>query len=179
MPLKLNVGLSKKLGLPDYGSLGASCHVEVELEAALLQHDLEAFHRHVRGAFVACRQAVNDELARHVDGPAVAEGKGQRPAPASPAATAADRPARNESARNESTSANGHRASEKQLDYAQMLARQIEGLGVRRLEPLARKLYGKPLAELTGLDASGLIDTLKAVKAGQIDLEAALGGAGT
>ena len=64
MPLQLNVGLSRKVGLPDYGSLGASCHVEVELDASLLREDPTGFQRHVRHAFQLCRDAVDSELER-------------------------------------------------------------------------------------------------------------------
>ncbi len=64
MPLRLNVGVSRKVGLPDYGSVGASCNVEVEVDSTLIDHDLDAFHARVRGVYVAAHQAVHDELAR-------------------------------------------------------------------------------------------------------------------
>ena len=64
MPLKLNVGVSRKVGLPDYGSVGATCNVEVELDGSLLKGDLEASHAQVRHAYGAAHQAVHDELAR-------------------------------------------------------------------------------------------------------------------
>ena len=64
MPLKVCVGLTKKEGLPNFSSMGANCHVEVELDNGLLCDDLESLHRHIRDAYVACAQAVNDELTR-------------------------------------------------------------------------------------------------------------------
>jgi hypothetical protein len=65
MPLKLNVGLSKKIGLPRFGSLGASCHLEFELPVHQLERDPTGFHSQIAETFAACRQAVEEELARH------------------------------------------------------------------------------------------------------------------
>ena len=64
MPLRLNVGVSRKVGLPDYCSVGASCNVEIELSQELLDHDLQTFQDRIRTAYVAAHQAVHDELAR-------------------------------------------------------------------------------------------------------------------
>ncbi len=63
MSLKLNLGLSKKVGLPDYGSLGASCHVEFEADPSLLFHDRTGFQAQVRDAYAACQEAVQEQLA--------------------------------------------------------------------------------------------------------------------
>lgn len=72
MPLRLQVGLQQKVGLPDYGSLGASCHVELELDGQLMARSPDAFQAEVGRAFDACRQAVQTELAR--SRPAAANG---------------------------------------------------------------------------------------------------------
>jgi hypothetical protein len=62
--LRLNLGVARKVGLPDFSSVGASCNLELELDAGLLERDLDAFHARVREAYVAAHQAVHDELAR-------------------------------------------------------------------------------------------------------------------
>jgi len=174
VPMKLNLGLSRKLGQPDYGSVGASCHVEVELDGGLLQHDLDAFHRHVRNTYVACAQAVNDELARQQSQAAAGNGTNHSQ-PTAPSTAHHSSPRFGNDGRN----GNGPAASQKQLDYLNQLARQIKGLGVRRLEDLSQRMFAKPVAGLSGLDASGLIDMLKAIKAGEVNLDDALNGAAT
>jgi hypothetical protein len=64
MPLKLNVGVSRKIGLPDYGSAGASLNLELELEASLLETDLDGFHRRVQAAYREAQRALAAEIAR-------------------------------------------------------------------------------------------------------------------
>jgi len=161
MPLTLNVGLSKKIGQPDYGSLAASCHVEVELDQSLIFQDLEEFHASVSSIFAACRQAVADELARQQI-PGAEPGK-------------SGRRSRSGAADQGRSAASGYRAaSQKQLDYAQQLAGQIEGLGVAGLEAMADQMYQKALADLSSYEASRLIDSLKEIKAGRIEAAAML-----
>jgi len=79
MPLTLNVGVSKKRGLPNYGSVGATCNVAVELDAALLTSDQGGFQRQVRNAYAACARAVNEELARHGDDSHASSDAGRSP----------------------------------------------------------------------------------------------------
>lgn len=172
MPMKISVGLAQKVGLPDYGSLGASCHVELEVEQALLTN-VEAFRQRVDEAFGACRGAVAAELAGHR---ALATAGDFNHAASSPPAAAM--PANGNVNGNGNGSSNGHAASEKQMAYLRQLAKQVEGLGLRRLETLGQKMFGKPLAAISSFEASSLIDTIKSLKAGRIDLEAVLAGEG-
>ncbi|HEV2972723.1 MAG TPA: hypothetical protein VGY55_22335 [Pirellulales bacterium] len=52
------------------------------------------------------------------------------------------------------------------------------GMGTGRLETLASKTFGKPLADLSSFNAGGMIDLLKSIKAGAITLGDALNGVG-
>jgi hypothetical protein len=63
MSLKINVGLAKKIGQPDFGSFGATCNVEFELDGGFDNGSTEHFQNAVRRAYLACRQAVEAEIA--------------------------------------------------------------------------------------------------------------------
>ena len=61
MPMKLNVGLNRKVGEPNYGSRGASVHFEVEVESDAVRHPQD-LHEKIRYLFALARQAVDEEL---------------------------------------------------------------------------------------------------------------------
>ena len=146
MPLKLNIGLSRKTGLPDYGSLGAHCHIELELDSALLSRDPVSLGDQARRAYAACAEAVEEALTRH------------RPADARPCSQGRE-------------AANGRTAhpftpllaTAKQLEYACQLAAQVPGLEESGLEAFVQQHFGKPVAELSRAEASQVIDDLRRI----------------
>jgi hypothetical protein len=174
MPLTVNVGYSQKLGRPDFGSVGASCHVECELDGQLAFDDPEQFQSKVRGLYAACAQAVEKQLSQRQTGSADHSSAPRNGARKSSKEARSAVPVESKSASNGSTN---HCASSRQMEYLHQLARQIDGLGGRRLEALAQRICGRPLANLSSFDASSLIDTLKAIKLGKLDVEGALQGA--
>ena len=97
MPLKLSVGVSRKEGRPNFGSLGASCGIEVELDASLIWSDPDRFRRMAREAYAACDRVVQDQLRRDDPSPLrVAPETSSPPVPAvprDPPAAPPDRPA--------------------------------------------------------------------------------------
>jgi hypothetical protein len=160
MPLTLCVGLSRKVGQPDYGSLGASCEVQVEVDPSLLRQDPDGLQRQVQQAYDACRRAVQEELARHASPGTNGHANGQ----------AANGRATNGGAANETASGNGRSNGSRggrQATAAQV--RAVHGLAARdRLDLPAelRRRFGVDRPEdLSLADASRLIDELKGTAA--------------
>ena len=61
MPLKANVGLSRKVADNNYGSKGASINIELELDSSLIG-DSAKFQEKIRQVYGLARTALNDEL---------------------------------------------------------------------------------------------------------------------
>jgi hypothetical protein len=161
------LGLTKKIGLPRYSSLGASCQLEVELDHAVLDHDLERFRQHARRAYSACAEAVQEELDRQQSSAAEPDSDSEATAPphnGSSAATEED----------QSSSTATLQATPRQLSFARQLATQIRGVGLRRLEALATARFQVPLATLSSSQASELIHWLKQLRAGTVDFDSLL-----
>ena len=62
MAIKANVSFTQKLGQPDFGSVGAGCSIEVELDSMLLAKDPAQLQEQLVVAYLTCRQAVQQQL---------------------------------------------------------------------------------------------------------------------
>jgi hypothetical protein len=155
--VKLNVGGSRKVGQPDYGSVGASCNLELEINNELLERDLDGFHARVRSAYVAAHQAVHDELAR-LQAPIAVPHESSAPPPPS---TANGRASGN--GRTEPVPAGRSRARKPATDNQIRAIRSIARRQNADLDGLIRQEFGVGSVEDLSLgQASELIDILKA-----------------
>jgi hypothetical protein len=166
MPLKLSIGLSRKLGLPNYGSVGGQCAVEIELDPFVFR-DVTTLQQRAAEAFDTCRVAVENELNKYQlpNAPSSPEGGGELSAEPAPTCSVV------------ASESSPPLATSRQVEFAYQLARQIRSLGGQRLSLVARQLFSRSLEELTTVEASRLIDLLKEVRAGTRSLDEFLSGA--
>jgi len=139
MPLKLNVGLSRKVGQPDYGSRGASVNLELELDSSLVS-DNSRLQERIRELFQLARQSVDDELDH-------------------PHQTSS-----NSARQDQSPNGNSHR-QEAPRAATQSQVRAIHAIAGRRRIDLVAELRGRFSVDrpedLSIMQASELIDALK------------------
>ena len=71
--IKLNAGVSKKVGQPNFSSLGASVNLELELESSMIA-DPDKMQEKIRNLFLLARKAVDEELKNgHAGAPTKSE----------------------------------------------------------------------------------------------------------
>jgi hypothetical protein len=61
MPLKLNIATSRKIGVPNYGSRGATVGLEIEVDSNLVEHP-QQLHERIARLFRLARESVDREL---------------------------------------------------------------------------------------------------------------------
>jgi len=168
MTMKVTVGLSRKVGQPNYGSAGASCHIDVELDQSLLDGDQRHLQERLRQALTVCRQVVERELAG--DGPVQGVPQDREGSPPGPSTRAARRPAPAAAGTDSPAmvegphSGGGDSGSPRLATPAQVKALQaIAGQGRLSLAAELQRQYGlRQPQQLTLRQASQMIDRLKA-----------------
>ena len=70
MPMKINAGLSRKVGELNFGSRGASVNIELEVDADLAA-DTARLRQRIRGLYGVIREALNEELHGNGTGPSL------------------------------------------------------------------------------------------------------------
>lgn len=143
MAVTVNVGFNRKVGEPNYGSRGASVHVEVELDRSAME-DGERFQSEIEKIFEQARDAVDRELLRNLS---------------SSSGLQADLDECSEATKNQNGRVRAPRlATPNQVRAIQAIA-QHRGVGLSEL--FAAEFDAKSAEELTIVEASLLIDRLK------------------
>jgi hypothetical protein len=167
MTIKINVGVNKKIGLPDYGSAGGHCNIEIEADNSILDN-AEDFLQRVQDAYEMARQSVEEELSHH------------RPSASANSTSAAQSRAepqqqrqeyrqeyRNDNNRSDNNSGNRYIASAKQQQFISLLVKGIKGLDWKTLDKYCHSKFGYNTSQISPKQASELIDDLRAAKEGR------------
>ncbi len=146
MPVKLNIGLSRKVGEANFGSRGASVNLEVELDSGIVG-DQQRFKERVRALYAQARNSINAELDLPSEGPAIEPSVSQRNGHAS------------------AHNGNGSQSRQEGGSATQSQVRAIFAIARRnRVDPknLVMEKFGlERLEDLSIREASSLIDDLK------------------
>jgi hypothetical protein len=162
MTIKINVGVNKKIGLPDYGSAGGHCNIEIEADNSILD-DAEQFLQRVNDAYEMARQSVEEELSHHRPSGNATQSR------AEPQQRQESRQEyRNDNNRNDNNSGgNRYIASAKQQQFIASLVKAVKGLSWQTLDRYCNSKWGANTSQLSPKQASELIDDLRAAKEGR------------
>lgn len=146
MPVKLNVGVCRKVGEANFGSRGASINLEAELDASIVS-DQHRFKERVRSLYAMARRSVNEELnitSKESDAESSSPPPSSEPSP------------RNENAASNRTGVTPATESQVRAIYAIARRRRL------KMQDLLRDRFGADHPEALSIrDASMVIDELK------------------
>jgi hypothetical protein len=160
MAIKINVGVNKKIGLPDYGSAGSHCNIEIEADNSILDN-ADQFLQRVKDAYEMARQSVEEELSHHRTGNDTSQTRSH-----SKAEPQQRQDYRNDNYRSDNNSGN-RIASSKQQNFIASLVKAVKGLEWATLDKYCTSKWGTNTSRLSPKQASELIDDLKAAKSGE------------
>ena len=173
MSVKLNIGLSRKVGEANYGSRGASINLEVELDNGVL-NDPGQLRERVHDLYVLARESVDEELQRPADaGPgefshANGNGQGRTNGVANGNAHSSNGHSSNGSGNNRAdanSNGNGQNGRVEVARATQSQIRAIFAISKRQgLDPhtlISERFRVHKMEDLTIREASSLIDDLK------------------
>ena len=162
MTIKINVGVNKKIGLPDYGSAGGHCNIEIEADNSILDN-ADQFLQRVQDAYELARLSVEEELLHHRPSGNTAQSRAE---PQQQRQEQRQEYRGNYSGGYTGGNSGNRIASAKQQQFIANLVKAVKGLNWNTLDKYCTSKWGANTSQLSPKQASELIDELQAAKAG-------------